>query len=425
ARLEANKLELDPAPFNLHRLIDEAVELFRAGAAERGLRLEADVPADSPPVVMGDAVRLRQVLFNLVGNAVKFTHRGHVVVRLRHRLAGEGRVQLRIEVEDTGIGIPADQQRRLFQPFTQADAQVSARYGGTGLGLSICRRIVALMGGEIGVESEPGAGSTFQVKLTLPLASLAAAPAEAEAEPAAPLRILAVDDNPANRMLAVAMLSASGHAVEQADSGAAALAAVQDGRFDVVLMDVQMPGMDGVEATRRIRALPPPVGGVPIVALTANAFASQRAAYMEAGMNDCVTKPVDWAVLNAVLLRLVPKPRAREPVLDLEHLRGLERVIGRDRLRELADAFAAECGRLFAELEGQRGDLPVLRRTGHVVKGAAANFGALRLVALATAMEEAKDAESAMPASAALEAALREAMAAFEQAFPAGPAAAP
>jgi CheY-like chemotaxis protein/anti-sigma regulatory factor (Ser/Thr protein kinase) len=291
-------------------------------AAARRLALRLDAAPAAGGWLRADAVRLRQVLFNLVGNALKFTEQGGVVVRLSQQPLAEGRVQLRLEVEDTGIGIPADALPALFDRFTQADATAARRHGGSGLGLAITREVVQRMGGQIHVQTEPGRGSCFTV--TLPCEQ-APAPDRPEAPATAPqpghslaespdapapagavrrsLRILVAEDHAVNQLLIDAMLQRLGHQATLVSDGQLALEQARDGGWDVVLMDMQMPQLDGLSATRAIRALAGPAARVPIVAMTANARPEDRQACLEAGMDDYITKPIDMADLQAALSR--------------------------------------------------------------------------------------------------------------------------
>ena len=256
------------------------------------LRLRVDVARAVPAAVVGDLVRIRQVLVNLVGNAVKFTERGGVHVRVDMPAPD----RLRIAVEDSGIGISADQQARLFQPFVQAEASMSRRFGGTGLGLSISRQLCALMGGELTVQSVAGEGSTFTMEVQVASAPAAVAKPASEvvangALPRFQARVLVVDDNPVNQQVARRMLEKLGCSVELASDGVEAVGRSADGSFDLVLMDVQMPGMDGLSATRAMRRRTS-TSVVPILALTANAIAGDEALCLSAGMNGYLTKPV-------------------------------------------------------------------------------------------------------------------------------------
>ncbi len=311
SRIEAGRLELERIDFSLADVPEQVRSLMAPQAAERGLELRFTYGGHVPPVVRGDPTRLAQVLLNLVGNALKFTHEGGVAVAVSSRPEGEGRARLRFEVRDTGIGMTPGQAAGLFRAFAQADRSTTRRYGGSGLGLAISKRLVEAMGGEIGVESAPGVGSLFWFEVALEVGdAAAAAAARADLDPASvpPLRLLVAEDAEANRELLREMLGRHGHAVAFAANGAEAVGLAARKRFDAVLMDVRMPVVDGVEATRRIRALPPPAGRVPIVALTANVVASERERYLAAGMDACLAKPVDWGRLFAVLARLGEDP---------------------------------------------------------------------------------------------------------------------
>ncbi|HTY67555.1 MAG TPA: ATP-binding protein [Alphaproteobacteria bacterium] len=297
SRIEAGGMVLDHADFSPTALVEDALSVMRHTAAEKELALDARVAPSLPTMLVGDRHRLRQILLNLLNNAIKFTERGGRV-QLRLSCDGDERdgVKLRFEVEDSGIGMPEDVQARLFNRFTQAESSTARKYGGTGLGLSICKRLVELMGGTIGVTSAPGRGSTFWFTVSLPRAkgALVLQPTAVEG-PASPgkLRILLVDDAEMNRRLAAIMLKAAGHTVDTADDGGAAVEAVQRQRYDLVLMDVQMPGVDGYEATARIRALPGAPRDVPIVAMTANVMEDDVRKCLTAGMNDHLAKPIE------------------------------------------------------------------------------------------------------------------------------------
>ena len=254
------------------------------------------MPEETPDAVVGDRMRLQQVLLNLAGNAIKFTERGDVELSL-HTLSQDGEACLEFAVRDTGIGIPSSSLERLFQPFAQADASMARRFGGTGLGLSICKSLVDLMGGRIWAESEVGKGSTFYFTVRLPLAkelpSDFEAPVAAPATPCAPLRVLLVEDNPANQKLAAYILQDRGHLVEMAGDGQEALYLTEQNRYDVILMDVQMPEMDGLEATAAIRKREDGGSRVPIIAMTAHAMKSDRDRCLAAGMDGYLSKPVN------------------------------------------------------------------------------------------------------------------------------------
>ncbi len=304
SKIEAGKLELNVEPADPAQLLHGVVDMLRPQAEAKGLWLRVEAPDD-----LGwadtDPLRLRQALFNLLGNAVKFTPAGGVTARLSG-VRQDGRLRLRYEIEDTGVGIDAEAGKGLFERFQQGDGSTTRRFGGSGLGLSICRRLAEMMGGEVGFTSELGKGSTFWLEIEADACAMPTADdAEAEGPLFAGLRVLLVEDNATNRLIASRMLEAFGARITTADDGAQGVAAAREG-FDLILMDIQMPGMDGVEATQRIRALPGPAGAAPIVAMTANALAHQQAAYLAAGMDGAVAKPLSPAALaQAVAAALV------------------------------------------------------------------------------------------------------------------------
>jgi PAS domain S-box-containing protein len=308
SKIEAGKLEFASAPFDLGGLLQAMQRAYATLAEARDLQLELDIGPGVAGTVTGDALRVRQVLSNYLSNALKFTAHGCVRL-LARRTAGD---QVRFEVHDQGPGIALDTQQRLFRPFTQADESTTRRFGGTGLGLSICRELATLMGGTVGVQSEPGQGSLFWAELPLPAraASAAAAfPAAAESGSLKGRRVLMVEDNAVNMLIAVALLERWDVVVEQAGDGSQALAAVQRAAnigqpFDAVLMDVQMPLMSGYEATRALRRAG---ARLPVIALTAAALVSEREAAMVAGMDDFLTKPIDADKLRETLTRWVAR----------------------------------------------------------------------------------------------------------------------
>lgn len=304
SRIEAGQLALDPRPFVLVTLLDEVRLLLQPRAAAKGLTLTLAVDAGSEPpvggVLQGDSRRLRQVLVNLIANAIKFTAAGSITVRLNRDPQG----WLRVRVSDTGIGIAAAEQQRIFQPFVQADGSITRRFGGTGLGLSISNDLVHLMGGTIRVESEPGRGSTFEFVLPmLPTTEVPAPerdpPTSADTAPGPGASILLAEDNEVNVMVLEAMLDGTGHRVRVVNDGAEAVACFAAGRFDLVLMDVQMFGMDGHTATRAIRALEAAEhrSRTTVIALTANAFETERQASFAAGCDGHLVKPLQRATL--------------------------------------------------------------------------------------------------------------------------------
>lgn len=317
SKIEAGRLELEHIDVNLPALLDSVATLMRPRAKAKGLDLTLVLAPGLPSSVISDPARLRQVLFNLVGNAIKFTEQGSVTVTARHRNLGAGQIELRLDIVDTGIGIDAVAQGRLFDRFSQGDPSIARKYGGTGLGLAISKRLVSIMQGEIGFSSEAGRGSVFWFTIRCPIGA-AAQPVFAAASPAAEViepmvrhRILIAEDNHINQLLIVSMLSKSGYQVELVNNGHEALSAVQRGDFDLVLMDAQMPGMDGIEATRAIRRLDSAKASVPIVALTANAMSGDRDIYLDAGMNDYVAKPIRLPELLAAIDRYLTPENGR------------------------------------------------------------------------------------------------------------------
>ena len=308
SRIEAGQLRLAPAPFSVRTAAEGVVALMRERALAKGLALTLEVlPAEDAPI-LGDAIRVQQILFNLVGNAIKFTDHGEVRVVVAVVPGERPAVTLKLDVSDSGIGIPASALPTLFDRFTQADSTTMRRYGGSGLGLAITREIVEMMGGSIQTTSTPGAGSRFTVSIPSRFVErLEVVEAAAEAGQAAPprpsLRILVAEDNDVNQILIDALLRRMGHAVHLVGNGRQAVEAVRHGEYDLVLMDLQMPGMDGIEATHAIRALEGPRSSLPIIAMTANAFEDTRQACLAAGMDDYVAKPIDVAQLAAAIGR--------------------------------------------------------------------------------------------------------------------------
>jgi signal transduction histidine kinase/CheY-like chemotaxis protein len=311
SKIEAGRLELDRVEFPVRSVVCCAIRTLAGQAQQKGLELTSEVLPEVPETLAGDPVRLRQVLLNLAGNAVKFTEAGRVCVRAAVESASPVEVVLHFAVSDTGIGIPADKQAVIFENFRQADGSTTRKYGGTGLGLGICSRLVELMGGRIWVESLPGRGSTFHFTARLFAAqgktapsecseSLSHAPSPAEnAPPAPPLRILLAEDNAVNEKMAVRLLGRLGHQVTVARTGYQAVELSAQQPFDVILMDVQMPEMDGLEATRLIRERERSSGArTPILAMTAFAMPGDRERCLAAGMDAYLSKPFRPAELE-------------------------------------------------------------------------------------------------------------------------------
>jgi PAS domain S-box-containing protein len=364
SRIEAGKLHLEHVEFHLRATLRDVLKMFRAGSAAPDVQLSSDIRRDTPDLLAGDPTRLRQVLINLVGNAMKFTRRGEVKLLVTPVSMESDRVVLRFSVSDTGIGIPEDKQKIIFEAFSQADASTTRRYGGSGLGLSISNQLVHLMGGQIEVESRPKAGSTFHFSLPF---DLVRRPADHHARR---LDILVADDNAVNQKLVRALLKKLGHRATVAGDGQAALRAVRKRSFDLVLMDIQMPGMGGLEATAKIRDLEPRVGPhVPIIAMTAHTLTGDRDCALAAGMNDYISKPIRLEALRRAIQQHAAPP------LDADAL--LEGVGGnRKLLRELVDVFVTDTPKLLSRIDRAiaRGDAAALQQAAHALKGAVGNF---------------------------------------------------
>ena len=316
SKVETGQLKLERLDFSLSALIDDTLAIVRPLAAAEKLRLDFQIDREAPDQVFGDRARLRQVLLNLLGNSVKFTRSGSISLDVRLQLSNDGRDLVRFSVTDTGIGIRAADQERVFEPFSQADGSLSRRHGGTGLGLSICKKLVSLMDGEIGIVSDGYRGSTVWFTASLPR------PRESEPHSTADdrsaervegmARILVVDDIDINREIIEAYLNLGGYEVDTAASASEAILKLQAERYDLVLMDIQMPEMDGVAATRRIRSLPDSIKDIPIIAMTGNVMPAQVRGFLEAGMNGHIGKPIERAKLYDDIQRWLPNARAAD-----------------------------------------------------------------------------------------------------------------
>jgi PAS domain S-box-containing protein len=420
AKIEAGKLELECLPFALDSLLESIVSGTHSQAWKKQLELRMEIDDSVPRYLMGDPLRLRQVLLNLVNNAIKFTHAGSVSVRIEPVIVEEDWATLRFSVIDTGIGIEPEKQKTIFESFSQADDSTTRRYGGTGLGTAICKELVGLMGGEMDLQSEVGVGSTFWFTIDAPLCS----PEEIEkadcdrdedlAEPDAsihrPLKILVVEDYPTNQEVLRNFLSAAGHEVRVADNGRIAVEACRHELFDLVIMDIQMPEMDGLTATRIIREEIAPREKLPIVALTANAEIDTRLGCLEVGMNDVVTKPirrkkllstlVAWILPDAVagdafeqtpesIDETAPSEAAAGEPLDLEQ--AVEEFCGdRELVAAVIGGFCDEVRRQIPAIEAalRAGELDEVRAQAHKIKGGAANLTANPLSEAAAAAEQ-------------------------------------
>jgi signal transduction histidine kinase/CheY-like chemotaxis protein/HPt (histidine-containing phosphotransfer) domain-containing protein len=411
SKIESRKLELESVAFSLRGLVDQTLKPLAVRAGQKGLQLLRSVQGDVPAGVIGDPVRLRQVLSNLVGNALKFTEHGRIVVEVREESSGPGFTRLEFSVTDTGIGIPVAKHATIFEAFSQADGSTTRRFGGTGLGLTISASLVNLMGGRIWMESTPGVGSRFSFTADFDVTSLESTSQAAPAgvphhdyrvghPPATsrPRTVLVAEDNVVNQRVAVGLLSKRGHSVTVANNGLEAVAAVRDRVFDLVLMDVQMPEMGGFEATAEIRRLEQQSGRrLRIVAMTAHAMSGDRERCLEAGMDDYLSKPIDSAKLLGMVEQLPDEPEvlplpsngAATSTFDRDEL---SKRLGDDRelIAEVVRLFVADCPVRLAAIEAavDRDDAERIRVTAHTLKGAAGTVGAHRLVDAARTLEQ-------------------------------------
>ena len=449
-KIESGNMKLEEIDFDIPKLVQGVVTLMSGHAADRHVTLQADIPSDFPPSLAGDPTRLRQVLLNLVNNAIKFTENGRITIRIRatkleNKKPGiKGDYEIYFAVEDTGIGISEKAQEKLFTPFEQADASVSRKYGGTGLGLAICRKLVTAMGGTISLTSQVGVGSTFFFSLLMKEGRQSAAE---EGEPAAlsapaagpPLRILVIEDNEINRKVMQNFLEKQNHEVSLADSGEMGLDLFGRGSFDVIFTDINLTGMNGMEVARTIRLLPDRrAAATPIIALTGNVAEKDVQAFYDAGINEFLAKPINYDRLLALLgdvrnglLRpkskitydgeedqegwLQPRqdkkdsettllhqflqdqeknPKTAEDfgaIFDSKMLDGLSRSLGKEQTKELLDGFISKTDEIVAALQesAKAGDGPGLYERAHELKGMSANFGMKGLAQIAATIEKA------------------------------------
>lgn len=487
-KLESGRLGLEHRPFELRVCVQEVLDILAPQAAAKGLMLSQTIAADVPARVVGDVMRVQQVLLNLLGNGVKFTERGQVHLELGYAPAeGASPARLRFSIRDTGIGIPADRMDRLFLPFSQLNASMARKFGGAGLGLVICRRLCEAMGGAITIESTLGVGSTFAFTIIAepapaetaprsgafdpfaprssgPFPIVAALPHRAAAAPnlppaGPPLQLLIVEDNPVNQKVALLMLRRLGHTAEVVDCGQAAIAAVRARRFDAVLMDVEMPDMDGLATTRAIRTLSELPEQPWIIALTANALAGDREMCAAASMDDYLAKPIELARLADALqrspkARAVPAPSSLPdlaaappssppaptpssaslgPQLDaplinhdtLEQLRSMLGKSTREGFQALVRKFIADAELLSKELRpaALTANHEALGRTAHTLRGTSATFGAARLAGRCRSLETLARGRSELPELLAAIDALERTLAQTVQALAGTPAA--
>jgi len=450
SKLETGKLEIETVAFAPGQMIADAVSMMTTNARAKGLELACDISSELPKVLIGDVNRLRQILFNLLSNAIKFTSSGGVSVAVAGNPGKDGRSAFELSVTDTGVGLTKKDAGKLFAPYMQANVEVARKYGGTGLGLAICRQLAELMGGDIRLESKRGKGSTFTLALNLDIGDendvLVSMPhTDTSGDLAFAPRVLLADDNEMNRKVAAGLLRKMVSHIAVAENGQQAVDLMNDaGPFDVVLMDRHMPGIDGLEATRKIRALKGPASDVPIIGLTAAATRQEIDGCLEAGMNDVVTKPIDPAHLKDSIRRLigtvgvtvdaVPEPVAaiagQAKIFEPAILVQLGEDFGGDAIADFTTMFrdmAPDAVARFTEA-AEAGDKPVMTLHAHDLKSSAAIIGLTRLSRLCLETELAcKDdrIEDARALGTGLQAALEEAeqaLAAWETRAPGKPA---
>jgi signal transduction histidine kinase/CheY-like chemotaxis protein/HPt (histidine-containing phosphotransfer) domain-containing protein len=386
SKIEAGKITLEEIDFDLRDLLDRTIDTLSLQAREKGLSLESAVAPGTRTLLRGDPVKLQQVLMNLIGNAIKFTDHGSVALSVSGDAAADrDQVELLFAVTDTGIGIPRDRQTEIFHSFTQADGSITRRYGGSGLGLSIVRSLVGLMGGEVQVRSEPGKGSVFSFTARFKPA-VGAVPGPARTEPdrfpvSGPVKVLVAEDVETNRVLMKLLLERRGHRVTVVHDGSEAVQALAAEPYDVVLLDVQMPGMDGLEATRIIRDPGSPVlrHDVPIIAVTAHALSDDRARCLAAGMDDYLAKPVVPEQLFRIVEQYAPAAAA-DPSALAERIKERLAVTyfgDRDLADSIVRTFLEESPRLLRNIldAAAAQDLPSLQLHAHSLKSAAATIG--------------------------------------------------
>ncbi|MBO9102286.1 response regulator [Rhizobium sp. K1/93] len=403
SKIEHGNLELESRRVDLRAMAESAVEIMRGRAVESGNEVRLDMPPElKVPCIVSDPTRIRQVVLNLMSNALKFTSKGKVILRLRESQIGAQK-WLRVEIQDTGIGIDQSGMEKLFQPFSQVDASITRKYGGTGLGLTICKQIVERLGGQIGVTTAVGRGSTFWFEIPIELAP-GEVPADVTEAPGEilKLRVLLVDDNAVNREVASRMLVHLGQHVVVAGDGQEALDITDRERFDLILMDMQMPVMDGIEATQKIKARNNASSSTPIVAMTANASEADQRRCSEAGMSGFRSKPVSIAGLRSLLAdfavespsvsgRAAVTPQARPLLSDPYDRRKAEIVgaLGEDVFQELLQTFFTDANAILASLHEalSTGDHDRIKRMLHSLNGAAINVGLADIAATSNRLE--------------------------------------
>lgn len=418
AKIESGHVELEKFDFDVRATVEDVGATIAPLASERGNTIQIEVAPDVNEAFLGDGKRYRQILMNLVGNANKFTADGHIDIHITQKEIGRDRFEISTTVKDTGVGIAPDGLQQLFQPFVQEDVSTSRKFGGTGLGLAISKQLVELMGGRIWAESVKDAGSTFgftamlaagdAAKVESTAAAHRRAPLAALALPVAsrPLKILVAEDNDTNRLLLVTILKRMKHDVRAVENGALAVEEVSRENFDIILMDMQMPVMDGPAAVRLIRGMAGPVSGIPIIALTADAISENQRGYIAQGVNAVITKPVNWRQLSREMETLTatrgdgtasaadeialsgPVTAPGElPVIDEAFLGEMTDVLGLDVFAPMIDSFISNALTYGKELQRVADDVRTAKKAAHALKGLSAQFGALSLSDVARQIE--------------------------------------
>jgi signal transduction histidine kinase len=410
SKIEAGKLALDCVDFAPRDCLHRTLRPLVIRAHEKGIECRGHVTDDVPPMLVGDAIRLRQVVVNLVGNAIKFTKQGEVEVRVATESKDDQHVVLHVSVRDTGIGIPPDKQASIFEAFTQADGSTTRHFGGTGLGLSISMKLVRMMEGRLWVESVEGQGSTFHFTARLGISKLAAPVEEPDTQPviatSTARRVLLAEDTPVNQKLATRVLEKRGHTVTVAANGVEAVAAWEQHHFDIILMDVQMPQLDGLTATGIIREKEAKRGThIPILAMTAHAMAGDRERCIESGMDDYISKPLNANLLLEKIDALTAKNDAAptpsrpassenqtQPTETTFDLRTALDQMGNDRdlFREVAGLFLEEVDGMVNAIRQSiaAGNAHELERTAHKLKGSVGAFRAVNIAGRLQILEQ-------------------------------------
>ena len=415
SKIEAGHTELEIMNFGLHGLLDSLAALWEPRLQGQGLKFSIEVATDVAPALKSDPTRIRQILHNLIGNAAKFTKEEGVTIEISQGLLADGALEIKFAVTDTGIGVDDAVQAKLFKKFTQADGSVTRKYGGTGLGLAICKQLVELLGGDIGVESRPDQGSTFWFTIRCSAGDADAivddiwdveTQIDEATETIRPLRILVAEDHHVNQAVLRGILDTTDHTVDLVADGCEAVSAVMRAPYDLVLMDIQMPEMDGITATRKIRGLPGSVARIPIVALTANAMKGDREAYLDAGMSDYLSKPIRPVELKSMVAKWAARigsgdrhpddqdsradnPANEFPILDEAILGELQDTVGPDVLAKLVSEGIANLRDRIPRLSErcETSDFGAMKAIAHNLTSTSGGFGLTRLQHFAQSLQ--------------------------------------